>query len=116
MRFNPPPGWPTPPEGWTPPTGWTPDPSWPAPPAGWPLFLPDEATDGKIAAHKAIDDAPPPLANRPAADDATHVTTPRTISRASAGKVAQVTLAAPTYRWHIRQWQSATSDGGQSSV
>jgi hypothetical protein len=42
MRFNPPPGWPTPPEGWTPPPGWNPDPAWPAPPPGWRLFLPDE--------------------------------------------------------------------------
>ena len=41
MRFNPPPGWPTPPAGWTPPPGWKPDPAWPAPPAGWPLWLPD---------------------------------------------------------------------------
>ncbi|TFE24059.1 DUF4041 domain-containing protein [Frankia sp. B2] len=40
MRFNPPPGWPTPPEGWTPPPGWVPDPSWPRPPHGWQLWLP----------------------------------------------------------------------------
>lgn len=33
--FNPPPGWPRPPEGWTPPKGWSPDPSWPEPPPGW---------------------------------------------------------------------------------
>ena len=42
MKFNPPPGWPVPPEGWTPPAGWKPDPSWPTPPPGWELFLPDE--------------------------------------------------------------------------
>jgi hypothetical protein len=42
MRFNPPPGWPTPPEGWTPPPGWKPDPAWPSPPHGWHLFVPDE--------------------------------------------------------------------------
>jgi hypothetical protein len=41
MRFNPPPGWPTPPEGWTPPAGWVPDASWPAPPEGWELFIHD---------------------------------------------------------------------------
>jgi hypothetical protein len=41
MRFNPPPGWPAPPDGWTPPAGWKPDPSWPAPPEGWTLWLPD---------------------------------------------------------------------------
>ncbi|MGA5324128.1 DUF4041 domain-containing protein [Streptomyces seoulensis] len=42
MRFNPPPGWPTPPEGWTPPAGWKPDPAWPAAPPGWQLFIPDD--------------------------------------------------------------------------
>lgn len=39
VRFNPPPGWPNPPEGWTPPTGWTPDPAWPDPPDGWVLWI-----------------------------------------------------------------------------
>lgn len=49
MRFNPPPGWPQPPEGWMPPAGWHPDPSWPDPPEGWQLWVvdsepaPDEA-------------------------------------------------------------------------
>jgi len=42
LRFNPPPGWPKPPEGWTPPKGWSPDPSWPDPPPGWQLWLPTE--------------------------------------------------------------------------
>ena len=41
MRFNPPPGWPRPPEGWVPPAGWNPDPSWPDPPQGWQLWLSD---------------------------------------------------------------------------
>ena len=40
LIFNPPPGWPTPPENWRPPAGWTPDPSWPEPPSGWQLWLP----------------------------------------------------------------------------
>ncbi|MFD4510072.1 DUF4041 domain-containing protein [Streptomyces sp. NPDC058457] len=44
MRFNPPPGWPTPPKGWTPPQGWKPDPAWPAPPPGWQLFVTDDAS------------------------------------------------------------------------
>lgn len=39
MRFNPPPGWPVPPEGFTPDSGWQPDPSWPPAPAGWQLWL-----------------------------------------------------------------------------
>ncbi|TQK99203.1 T5orf172 domain-containing protein [Streptomyces puniciscabiei] len=45
MRFNPPPGWPTPPEGWTPPPGWKPDPAWPAPPPGWNLFVSDDEAE-----------------------------------------------------------------------
>jgi hypothetical protein len=39
-RFNPPPGWPVPPEGWVPPPNWQPDPSWPPPPMGWQLWVP----------------------------------------------------------------------------
>jgi hypothetical protein len=43
LFFNPPPGWPTPPEGWTPPADWKPDPSWPTAPVGWQLFIDTEA-------------------------------------------------------------------------
>jgi hypothetical protein len=39
LRFNPPPGWPKPPDGWVPPKGWTPDPSWPPEPPGWQLWI-----------------------------------------------------------------------------
>jgi hypothetical protein len=49
-RFNPPPGWPKPPDGWKPPKGWTPDPSWPAPPAGWQLWLTPVAEDTPVDA------------------------------------------------------------------
>jgi hypothetical protein len=36
VRFNPPPGWPSPPtEDWLPPPGWQPDPSWPKAPRRW---------------------------------------------------------------------------------
>jgi hypothetical protein len=40
-RFNPPPGWPVPPDGWRPPAGWQPDPTWPRPPDSWQWWLPD---------------------------------------------------------------------------
>jgi len=43
LIFNPPPGWPKPPDGWVPPKGWTPDPAWPDPPDGWKLWLPRDA-------------------------------------------------------------------------
>jgi regulator of protease activity HflC (stomatin/prohibitin superfamily) len=46
MRFNPPPGWPSPPDGWTPPHGWSPNPSWPAPPDGWQLWVSDTDNTG----------------------------------------------------------------------
>lgn len=35
VRFNVPPGWPTPPLSWTPEEDWLPDPEWPEPPEGW---------------------------------------------------------------------------------
>jgi hypothetical protein len=41
--FNPPPGWPAPPEGWVPPANWQPDPSWPPVPPGWQLWVHDTA-------------------------------------------------------------------------
>lgn len=55
LRFNPPPGWPLPPEGFSPQPGWQPDPSWPAPPPGWQLWVSDDpaetwaAPDGRSA-------------------------------------------------------------------
>ena len=39
LVFNPPPGWPKPPDGWVPPKGWSPDPAWPDPPLGWQLWI-----------------------------------------------------------------------------
>lgn len=57
MKYNPPPGWPRPPQGWSPPPGWQPDPSWPAPPPGWQLWIADEPT--------RIMPAPRPYRTRP---------------------------------------------------
>ena len=48
LVFNPPPGWPKPPEGWQPPKGWTPDPSWPDPPDGWQLWLPADTASSSV--------------------------------------------------------------------
>lgn len=57
LRFNPPPGWPKPPEGWKPPAGWTPDPSWPKPPEGWQLWVPaDEISCGRGTSESASSD------------------------------------------------------------
>src|SRR5271165_1250674 len=38
-RFNPAPGWPTPPIGFNPGPGWQPDVTWPPAPAGWPVWV-----------------------------------------------------------------------------
>lgn len=59
MRFNPPPGWPQPPEGWVPPAGWSPDPSWPDPPDGWQLWVPEDGSTAGDAAEHAADAVPP---------------------------------------------------------
>lgn len=40
VRFNVPPGWPTPPLSWTPSEDWLPDPQWPEPPEGWSFWSP----------------------------------------------------------------------------
>jgi hypothetical protein len=58
LTFNPPPGWPKPPDGWAPPKGWTPDPSWPDPPEGWQLWLPK--VDGAEATEQAGAGSPEP--------------------------------------------------------
>jgi Domain of unknown function (DUF4041)/T5orf172 domain len=49
VRFNSPPGWPSPPNNWIPPKGWKPDPNWPAPPPNWQLWIPVD-DDGPAAA------------------------------------------------------------------
>lgn len=51
LLFNPPPGWPKPPEGWRPPAGWTPDPAWPDPPEGWCLWI---ARDGSTTPEQVV--------------------------------------------------------------
>lgn len=58
MRFNPPPGWPTPPEGWTPPPGWKPDPAWPTPPPGWHLFVPVDESEPDLDVDESAAEAP----------------------------------------------------------
>lgn len=58
LRFNPPPGWPTPPDGWVPPAGWAPDPAWPDPPEGWELWIPEKAPQTTNAAPES---SPRPL-------------------------------------------------------
>jgi hypothetical protein len=40
--YNPPPGWPRPPEGWVPGPDWRPDPSWPGRPQRWNLLVDPE--------------------------------------------------------------------------
>ena len=49
LVFNPPPGWPRPPDNWRPPAGWVPDPNWPEPPQGWQLWIPRSAANATPA-------------------------------------------------------------------
>ncbi|MCZ7662875.1 MAG: DUF4041 domain-containing protein [Thermoleophilia bacterium] len=49
LAFNPPPGWPKPPDGWAPPKGWSPDPAWPDPPEGWQLWLPVGSSSNEVS-------------------------------------------------------------------
>ncbi|WP_265521585.1 excalibur calcium-binding domain-containing protein [Oerskovia flava] len=58
--FNPPPGWPTPPEDWKPDSTWKPDPSWPPAPAGWNFWPEREVESATLAASRNpdSDDAP----------------------------------------------------------
>lgn len=66
--FNPPPGWPKPPDGWTPPKGWTPDPSWPEPPPGWQLWVAEgDGADGGVS-DGGPDTRPPRSGQQPTRD------------------------------------------------
>ena len=76
VRFNPPPGWPTPPIGWTPPAGWKPDPSWPTPPTDWSLWLPDDPTAAPSPDATA---SPPAEASPPAPVPSPDVAAPRDV-------------------------------------
>jgi hypothetical protein len=56
--FNPPPGWPKPPDGWVPPRGWSPDPAWPDPPHGWQLWLSADSNAEGVSGSERSDQAP----------------------------------------------------------
>lgn len=58
LVFNPPPGWPKPPDGWVPPMGWSPDPAWPDPPEGWQLWLAVDSGGDEASTLAAGDSAP----------------------------------------------------------
>ncbi|MCA9704541.1 MAG: DUF4041 domain-containing protein [Myxococcales bacterium] len=64
--FNPPPGWPRPPEGWTPPKGWSPDPAWPEPPAGWEFWSTIDDDDAPAKSGSApVEPSPAPASAGP---------------------------------------------------
>ena len=45
VRFNPPPGWPTPPASWVPSDDWLPEPGWPEPPDDWSFWSTSDRSD-----------------------------------------------------------------------
>jgi hypothetical protein len=61
MKFNPPPGWPPPPEDWTPTSDWRPDPSWPPAPQGWVFWVPDDTPDRPPAPAQTEPPTAPPV-------------------------------------------------------
>lgn len=68
LRFNPPPGWPKPPDGWVPPKGWTPDPSWPPEPPGWQLWIggtPDSPSVQALGSSPALGVVEPTTVSEP---------------------------------------------------
>jgi hypothetical protein len=69
LVFNPPPGWPKPPDGWTPPKGWSPDPAWPDLPQGWQLWLPANLSNGEVL---LVEDRELKSASHPANDEVMH--------------------------------------------
>jgi len=70
LIFNPPPGWPKPPDGWVPPAGWTPDPSWPDPPDGWEIWLPGVQDQATGPAQSPSREPSQPTDSEPNSDDA----------------------------------------------
>ena len=79
--FNPPPGWPKPPDGWTPPSGWKPDPSWPPPPPGWEIWISPDADVDALAPHPptaAATEAPTVAVPSTGASDTPSTPAPRT--------------------------------------
>lgn len=57
--FNPPPGWPRPPEGWMPDPGWKPEPAWPLPPKGWNLLVDPDLLMDPVSLNEDLDFGPP---------------------------------------------------------
>jgi hypothetical protein len=67
LRFNPAPGWPSPPPGFLPPPDWRPDPSWPPAPAGWQFWVDDGVPDPRQATgpQPSVGDGPPGVQAKP---------------------------------------------------
>jgi hypothetical protein len=71
LRFNPPPGWPAPPEalghetGWQPGPDWQPDPSWPEAPPGWQFWVPEDVPADQTSAEDVLSRASAGASNRP---------------------------------------------------
>lgn len=57
--YNPPPGWPRPPEGWVPGPDWRPDPSWPGRPQRWNLLVDPEFLMRPVDLGEDLDFGPP---------------------------------------------------------
>ena len=107
IRFNAPPGWPTPPQNWLPASTWRPAPGWQPAPPGWPYFL-DEL--GRVT--------PPPLgAWHPSATGAAvpGARVDSSVGNHLAWALASGALLSPllfwlTYRFNSWLWSSEFQD------
>lgn len=106
MRFNPPPGWPTPPAGWKPPAGWSPDPGWPTPPDDWQLWLPENNQGAESATDVAGADRAPA---EPGAAAPRHAA-PEPASTASPGDTAELLARIAELE------QALASQAGQGTI
>lgn len=125
MRYNPPPGWPQPPDGWTPPAGWKPDPGWPPIPEGWELWIPDEdsATSpgspelDPVAKHRPVETpVPVPSTESRMPMPVTQATEPTTPSPAAAAPSATLTNDTSALLRRITELEAALAQSGRSEV
>lgn len=69
--FNPPPGWPQPPEGWRPGPDWQPDPSWPPAPPEWQFWVPAVTAETHASIPEDISDTQERVADETVGPDKT---------------------------------------------
>lgn len=93
-QFNPPPGWPTPPQGWSPPEGWEPDASWPTPPQDWQFWVEEPAAGAAPTSTGSQQQGS--QAQQPQQSDPTQQLPPASFGEPSQSQPSQPTHSQPT--------------------